>query len=262
MSIGIIGNGSPVPLELSGAVPVALQDQTSRMVDLCFIKALSAPVFVAVEGVADQYTLTLSDATGFVNGTYFGVFCPTGQFFFATQLGAAAGNTITFDMPVPHAIPAGCNVIRVTKNMNVNGAVTRQVFQIGPVGLATGISVDITGVHGSITDGTAMDDGLFGGIAALTRGVAFRKSNGVNINYANFKTNGCIAQYAGQANNYTDKAPAGQNGLTFSFQFAGQNERGVAIRLAPGEILEMIVQDDLTGLTSFVMSAHGHYVTG
>ena len=77
----------------------------------------------------------------------------------------------------------------------------------------------------------------------------------------NAKTNGELALICASDFYYTDKAPAGQNGARFRNTFSGQDKHGVTIRLAPGETLELVVQDDLTLLSVFNMMAQGHFVT-
>ena len=42
--------------------------------------------------------------------------------------------------------------------------------------------------------------------------------------------------------------------------FSGQDKLGVALRLNPGEDLQLIIQDDLRGLTSIEILAEGHEV--
>lgn len=250
-----------IPRESNGAVPVNIQDQTSAMKDLYFVKSLGNQTTVKTLVTTDTYTVELDSATGFVDGTYIGIFCSNGQSYFGTQIGAPSGTTITLDTPFDFAYPVGCLVYNFTRDMNVDGSSTKQVFSVGPVGGAVEVQIDITRIHGIITDATAMDDGMFGGIAALTNGCVLRKNDGYFLNYGNFKTNGEIGLYAGTPISYNEKGPGGIWSAPFNWVFAGQGNRGVAIRLEPNETLEMIIQDDLTDLSSFRTVAFGHYVT-
>ena len=52
----------------------------------------------------------------------------------------------------------------------------------------------------------------------------------------------------------------GQDGFLFRLTFAGMNKLGVAIRLNPGEDLQFLVQDDLSGITVLEVTAEGHVV--
>lgn len=256
----IIGDGL-IPREGNGGIPINIQDQTTRMLDLFFVQATGVLTTVAVEVVTDTYEITLTDTTGFVDGACVGMFSPTGDYHFACQLGAPVGNTITLDTSSGFNFPVGSYVRTFVRNMAVDGSTTRQIYTVGPVGMGAPIEIDITRVHGVITDNLDMDDSKFGGIAALTRGCVLRKNNGELLNYANFKSNGCIAIYSGEPINYTDKAGAGEYSAAFKVPFSGPENHGVTIRLEPGDVLEMIIQDDLTGLSSFRMMAQGHFVT-
>ena len=262
---GVIGNGIPgvtitSPLESNGGIPVNLQDQTSRMLDLWFLKGLAAPTTLSVTAVVNAYTITVAATTGFVAGCTVAITTQTG-YYFGRQIGAVAGNVITLDTPIDIAYPAGSTCFPASRNMAVNGAVTPQIFQIGPVGVATGFAVDIVRVNGYIQDDTAADDSLFGGIAALSRGIVLRKNNGVLQNFWNAKTNGELSLICASDLYYTGKAPAGSVGIRWRNTFAGTEKHGVTVRLEPGEILELIVQDNLTGLEVFEAMAQGHFVT-
>ena len=257
----MIGNGSAVPLEQNGGQPVNVQDQHSRMLDLKFIQAQAPPTTLSVAAAPEDKTITVTNPASFAAGNVIGIFSPTGEFYFGQQIGAPAGSVITLDTPIDIVFPIGSNVLTAINNMAVKGDVTTQVFQIGPVGVGTDVEIDITRVTGYLQDATAMDDALFGGIAALANGIVLRQNNGVLRNIWNAKSNGELAEICASDFNYSDKAPAGSNGARFRNSFAGQEKHGVTVRLEPGDILEMLIQDDLTGLEVFTMTAQGHVVT-
>jgi hypothetical protein len=148
------------------------------------------------------------------------------------------------------------------RSMNVDGSVTPAVFQIGPVGAATEIEIDIVRIMGWIQDDVSMDDAKFGGISALTRGLVLRRNNadGTFTNYWNAKSNGEIRLLAFDAN-YASKAPSGFYGFNFRNTYGGQSKHGVVIRLTTGQSMQVVVQDDLTDLAEMFMMAQGHIVT-
>lgn len=245
------------PLELNGAVPVNIQDQHTRAFDLVFNKQVAATTLATAAAAGDK-TLTLTSATGFVDDVTVSVTDGNIYPFFAKQVGAAAGNVITLDRPVDVAILNGTPAYAGNHNLNVNGAITTQIFQVGPQ--PASYEIDITRLLGYIQSDSAMDDALFGNLAALTNGVQLRVNNGVMQNLWNIKSNGEIALHCFDAA-YTTKAPAGSFGFRFRNSFAGQAKHGVTIRLGAGDILEILIQDDLTGLEEFLMMAQGHVVT-
>ena len=108
-----------------------------------------------------------------------------------------------------------------------------------------------------MTDTSAMDDALFGGLTALTNGLVVRKKvNGVFSTHANFKYNGKFADSMYDIT-YADKAPAGSYGLRGRWTIEAS---GSIIRLdgANGDELQILVQDNLTGLSSLHWNAQGH----
>jgi hypothetical protein len=254
-----VGGILPV-LERNGGFPVNIQDQTSKALDLDFIRSLGQNT-LAVDTVVNATTITVTDSTGFAANNIIGIFDNAGNFYFGTQLGAPAGNVITVDTPLDRVFPSGSNVIRATKDMkSVAGTLASPViYQIGPIG--QDIEVDIVRVCGYIQAASAMDLAKFGDLTALTNGIVLRKSNGTNANLWNAKTNGRLKLLTGVDLDITDRAPGGSEGLNFRLTYAGQSKHGVALRLLASETLELLVQDNLTTLQAFEMVAQGHIVT-
>jgi hypothetical protein len=252
------------PIEFNGAFPVNVQDQHSRSLDLKFLKVL-APITTITAAVSPgDRELVVSDTTGFADQVVVGLSSGNGksQFYFGEQVGALVGNTVTLDTPIDRRFDVGDNVFAATHEMNVDGSGATQIFQIGPVGVDTGLEVDTTRIMGYIQDEDGMDDSTFGSLDRLIYGMVLRIKhlNGTYTNIWNVKSNGEIALLAFDAT-YTDKAPAGQNGFRLRNTYAGQAKHGVTLRLAPGETLELLVQDDLRELTDMGWMAQGHYVT-
>jgi len=201
--------------------------------------------------------------TGFDVGTVVGLFDPSGQFYFGEQVDIVIAQQVTLDSPLDRDWDkATTTVLAATKNMAVAGTgASPQIFQIGPVGAGTGVAVDITRIMGYIQTTGTMDDSKFGDIAGgLTNGVLLRQNNGEINNIWNVKTNGEFGLLAYDTA-YTDKAPAGSEGFRFRNTYAGQSKHGVTLRLQPGETLEILIQDDLSGLEVFNVMAQGHIVT-
>ena len=254
-------NGSDVPIKVTpeGEVSVSVIDQNSRSLDF-FFGRLDNLTALSADADPEDMTLTIADTTDFVDGCVVGVFSlnDVDGFYLGTQLGAPVGNVITVDTPIDIPLASGSAIAATTTNMNVDGSVTTQIFQIGPVGPSSTLIVDVTRLMGHFLDSSPMDDGKFGGIAALTNGCVLRKNNGVITNLWNVKTNADLALLCFDFS-YSDKAPGGQYGANFRNSYAGQGQHGVVIELLPGEYLELLVQDDLTGLDEFKMMAQGHF---
>jgi hypothetical protein len=248
------------PGEKNGGIPVNIQDQTSKALDLPFVQPTAPFTTLAADAFPEDRTITVASTTGFIDGAAIIVASPAGAFYQGEQVGVAVGNVITLDTPLDVKCLTGCNVVVGTIGMNIDGSSTTQIFQIGPVGIETGIAVDITRIMGYIQSGVAMDDSTFGGLPALEYGIVLRNHNSEISNIWNVKTNGEIGLLCFDSA-LSNRAPAGSFGFRFRNTYAGQTKHGVALRLLPGDTLEVLIQDNLTGLEVFTMMAQGHYVT-
>lgn len=245
----------PLRTETNRGLAVNLQDLITRALDLDFIRSEGQTTLTADAGVGDQ-VINVTDATGIVAGKTIGLSSGTTNFYFGQVLSVDA-LAVTLDTPIDVAFPSASAVVDVgDRRLNVNGSAGSPIiFQVGP--RASTVVMDIVRIMGLFTDATAMDDGKFGGLDALINGVFLRLNNGVMSNYWNVKSNGDLSLLSFDTM-YTDKAPAGQFGYRFRNSYAGQDKHGVIIRLGLGETLELVVQDDLTGLLDFRMMAQGH----
>lgn len=148
-----------------------------------------------------------------------------------------------------------------TREMNVDGSSTPVEFSISPEGLGDDEKWNITRMVFHITATTQMDDGLFGDITSLPRGVVIRSENGITKNIFTFKNNGEGAQRTFDRE-YVDRAPAGIFAVVIRRTFSGRNRNGMAIRLIAerGDSFKCIIQDNLSSLNSFHVTAQGHVI--
>lgn len=254
------GNGVKIiePIESNGAIPINIQDQSSPLV-IVYMNEVSANDTLALGFPIDSYNITLNDATGVLVGDYVGVFNSIVGRFYAGNVLAVNGNVVSMDTPSDFNFTAGDRFQCGSKEMNVDGSVTPRYFSLR-ADPELPFSVDVTRIIIHITDNVAMDDGKFGGIDSLDRGIVLRFKNNVYRNLFNVKNNGEFGELAFDKV-YDAKAPAGLYGFTSRLTFGGQSKMGVVIRLEPDDDLQLIVQDDLTGLTSFRIMVEGHLVT-
>jgi hypothetical protein len=148
--------------------------------------------------------------------------------------------------------------------MNVSGTLAApEIFSLRAAEPPGGIDVtiDITRIilHGECTATPTL--GEFGDLNKLTNGLVFRRTDGTNQNIFNVKSNLDLAGIAYDFEIYDASVSSqGLNGFTCRLTFAGQNKMGVAIRIGKNEDIEMLVQDNLTGLVSFQVTVEGHVV--
>lgn len=252
------------PLELNGGIPVNIQDQNSVPVDFFFTQIKGIPTSVAVETSIDDYTVTVTSASNCSVGDYVGIFnadnSTNNRAYFGTIL-SISGNNITLDTPIDFEFQVGDTFACFTRNLNVDGSTTRQIFSV-QVGPGATQSIDITRLMVSFTTDTTVDLSKFGDLTSLNNGLVLRRKDGVIHNIWNIKNNGELANLCFDYSPYSSTNPnQGQDGAKFRYTFAGQDKHGVAVRLEPGDELQLLIQDDLTGLQQFRVIAEGHYVT-
>lgn len=232
-----------------------LSDQTSPAINYYFHRdksttALTNPVAIGATSA------TLNSVAGIVVGDYLYFFQPDGSWVSAFHVvNLPGGNVVDLDMPFDLAYAAGSVVIVSTHELNVNGSVTPVVHHITPL---INNPIDITQVRIAITCAGDPDDSMFGDIVGgLANGIQFRKvTNGVYTNIGSIKTNGMLGLF-GQIE-YHDKAGGGAFGVRVRIYLAGQQNRGVVIRVNYGDEVQLVVQDNLTTLTSFNAIITGH----
>ena len=257
-------DGRSVELEENGSVPVTLQDPTTPIIIAEFRKEIAPPTTLTADVALNSNVIQVTSAAGMQVGYTLLFRNPLANRYGFAKIITINALTITLDSPADYAWPAASTTIGTSiTNMAVNGNVTPQTFSIragSSPQIAT--TADITRMIFSATCTSAVDLSLFGNLPALLKGIVIRHSNGIEQNLFNIKKNLDLATLAYDFSVYSATNPAqGLYGFTCRLTFAGQNKMGVVIRVAPDEDLECIIQDDLTGLTSFNIVAEGHVVT-
>ena len=235
---------------------VFVKDQNTPIIDL-YIHQHGNDILLASDTNIDDRVITLQPGHGVIVGNYIGL--KEGVRFYEGQVLAVNINDITLDSPLDFAFTtaAGLQHIHIP-DMNVNGSVDPVEFHIVP---PTESKWNITRIIFLIEDNVTMDTSKFGGIPALTNGVLVRVKNDIFKNIFNIKTNGEFALRSFDIS-YDDRAPAGVFGFRARVSFAGRSKRGVVIALdgAKEDQIQIIIQDDLTGLTKFQAIAQGYEV--
>jgi hypothetical protein len=246
--------------ELLSLIDVAVQDQTTPLLDSYFLQSISnftiSADMTASTLTTLQYTFEATASHGLTVGDEVLLLdTAANRSFFANVL-IVATNTITIDRPIDYAFPAATTLGRIVRsNMNVDGSVTPEIFTVR----AGTTPFDVTRVIIQMVHSSAGDDSKFGNQPALTRGITMRFVNGTQRTVFNWKTNGEIRNFCYDMD-YTDRTAQGQYGTGARITFGGQSKHGVVIRLSELDALQFIVQDDLTDLTSVKVVAEGHEV--
>lgn len=257
-------SGTTAAVEANGGLTTNIQDQTSPVLIVPFHTTTNSTTLATAATAKDDYSFDVASTTGFVAGAYITIYNVAGdRWYQAHQVGAVAGSTVTVDTPLDFEYQIGDQVSVGSHELNVNGSVTPVVFSIrdpAPVGI--NLIGDITRIILIMTLGSAASWAEFGDQAALTNGIILRKTDGTYQNIFNAKTNKDLANIMYDLDILLAAGPALVDAVKGRLTFAGQNKIGVAIRLDEGDDLELIVQDNLTAITSFTIMAEGHIVVG
>jgi hypothetical protein len=245
--VNVTGNG----------LDVFIQDQTTELIDLRFIReddtfTLAAPISV------DDTTFTVTAGHSIIVGDV--VELAEGKHLYQALALGVVGNVITIDCVFDRDFTIAASGVNGTGNMALDASGGTETFRVTPKNLVS-TEWDIVRVIFAMTDDSSMDDGTFGGIAALTNGVVLRAHNSNDKNVFNVKTNGDFALRSFDAE-YADRVPAGQFGFRSRRTFGGQDKNGIVIRLDSdvNDEIQLLLRDDLSGLLTFEAVAQGHTV--
>lgn len=163
--------------------------------------------------------------------------------------------SITVNRPVDLNYTTGATLEIVVINMNVSGTLSSpKIYSIAP-------PVDevwhVRSLHISILDNVAMDDNTFGGLTKLTNGVALLERRSSNRLVTFWQNHAQIIEDAFQSS-YTNNAPAGFYGFSAAWDFKASSGSIVRLDGALGDSLDILIQDNLSGLASFYAKAQGH----
>lgn len=250
--------GATVRVGAEGCMDTNVQDQHTRAFDVHFSQQIGGLLTLAVDAVINDYTITLTTGHGALVGQQLVIYDVTADRLYVGIILTVVTDLITLDTPVNFSFLLATSVVALsTRNMNVDGSVTRQTFKVSPPITS---KVHITRVMLQMTTTALPELDKFGDITGgITRGIILRVVNGINVNLFNVKTNGELVALVHDVKFY-DGTQQGVNGLGARLTYGGQDKHGVVVELDTDESLELIIQDDLTTILSFTMIASGHVI--
>jgi hypothetical protein len=246
------------------AIDVAVQDQATPPVDSYFLKSISTFSIVSntlQSGVTNlEYYIFVDSTNGIVAGTEILLLDTASNKDFYAEVKIVTNNMLRVDRPIDHAFPTNSTLGRtVTSEMAVDGSITPQIY----TARAGAIPRDITRVIVTIIDNASMDDGKFGGILSLSNGFVFRIVDSFNKTIFNFKNNGEFGNFCyDTAYVPASQGPLGSEGFKARITFGGQAKHGVVLRIQDDDVLQWIVQDNLSNLVSLKAVLQGHLTIG
>ena len=246
---------------------VMLQSSTSSLFRYYLMREDKTDITLTSAVSMDDEIINVSASHGFTAAAGEVMVLRYGDQYNQVRVTSVSTDAITIEIPIDRAYPVeGTTIIRGNVNMNVNGSVTPQVFKY--TNNAGVLPIDIS--NGKIILGggaTAGDDGKFGTIAAISKGMYFRKSNDTTLNLGNYKTNGDFRR-SGSTIDYLAAGPAGTQSVNINFHI--ENTYGQVLRLDPhgdeenttGDTFYAVVRDDLSGLTVANIVFFGSFTEG
>lgn len=247
----------------TGHVPVDVQDQTTAPNPAYFLQSITGGEFTVAVATGESgedvgsfvYDVTISSGHTVVTNDHIVLLDTAADRFLFAKVLNVVGDVLTLDRMIDHNFPVGALGRRVINNMAVDGSTTAQVFTFR----AGTVPSDQLGFCINIICTLSPDDSKFGDLSALTRGVAFRVLDGYHRTIGVIKTNEELTRF-GATVEYTDRAGAGNYGVKICLPF--RNLWGVALRLEGTGQLQVVVQDDLTGLVGMYAGVYGHLTQG
>ena len=255
------GNNNPIS-SLDGALDIHDADVHRVPVNELFHRhtglstTLAAPV---TGGGLSPSTITVVSGVGFNDGDPIQIEDETKiEVTFPTIISGGGTTALVLDRPLDFDFAIGATIEQVATNMAVDGSATPVSFKLIPDINQTWHVVRflLAMVHS-----TAADDSRFGSIiGGLQNGCILRGYNAEADQYrifTNWKSNFDIKMDMYDLT-YTDKAGGGNfgsNGRGSIRDGTGASPRLVG---ANNDYLELLVQDDLTGLIKFALKGQGH----
>lgn len=232
--------------------PVSIQDPVQEAIDL-YICNTTGETTLASGALPDAESISVVSATGATQ--YQAVCLVENGNVFQTIISSISGTTINLGSPIDHGFSAGAYVMFANWNLSLaNGSVTPVIYRVAP---PAGVKWHIYSVIASMEDNEVMYDSTFGGIPELTIGIAARIVNGHKKQLFLINNNGGFKEYGFQLD-YNGKVPSGTYALFAEKKYPEKN--GVAIQLDgdKGDRIEIPIRVNLTGITKFAISVHGH----
>lgn len=253
------------PLESNGAIPVNIQDQHTPTVIVPLSEVINTTNLSDATTLNDL-TINITNTDGFIDGVFIVIADPiNGRYYISHQIGDPVGNVITVDTPLDFAYPVGTQITAGSHNLAVDGSTTTRIFSLraGDSPISVPVTVDVTRIIFKGLTENSVDLSKFGDISGgLTNGLVLRRKDGIYNNIFNIHDNSEIASLMYDFTIYSANNPnQGQNGFLGRLTFAGPSKMGVTIRVGPDDDLQVLIQDDLSSITSLEMIVEGHIVT-
>lgn len=250
--------------EPNGSLRVTLQDSTAPLFQYYAMNEIKTDIALTSDVSIGDTVINVSAGHGFTAaiGEILTIF--ENNVYTQARVKSVASDAITIQAPMTSVFTvANAVIIRGNILMNVDGSGTPVEFAFNLRNFT--IPIDITKVILTMQHGSNVpDDGKFGGLAALSNGVFFKKEDGTTFPFGNYIINQDFRDMGGEID-YTPNAPGGTNSTNITFDM--KKVFGQVIRLRPSELDRIIgiVRDNIStgaGMAKFTTSFVGSYTEG
>lgn len=207
---------------------------------------------------AGDTSIVVVSGVGFANGDPIQIEDGVIETTFPTIISGGGTTTFNLDRPLDNSFAIGDAVDQIATNLAVSGTLASPVsFKI----LADKNQIwHIVRFLLGMIHANAADDSKFGSIPALPNGVILRGYNattGLYRTFTNWKSNFDLKMDMYNVD-YTTKAGGGDFGTNARGSIRDGTGAVPKINGANGDYLEILIQDDLTGLIKFNLKSQGH----
>lgn len=241
---------------------ISVVEGTNPIANRHFHRDLGTGNTLAVASSAGDYQVTVADGSAYAVGNVVEISNGSIEFTHPRITGITT-DVLTFDRQLDSDHPIGTDVLIVEEDLS--SAVGSMASPVSyKVHAEAGEILHLYRLMIAMTDDTNGDLGTFGGMAALTNGVTIRLyKNGVFTTFTNWKTNAGIKLdfFDVEFDTRSGGGPGPGGGGTAGVTGRGTFEKlGSVLELVgdDGDYIEALVQDDLSALVGFSMSAQGH----
>ena len=256
-----------VKTAIINGIDVHIQSQTSNLFQYFLMDEQKTDIGLTSAVTLDDETINVTAGHGFTGAAGEYLVIRNGDEFTQLKVTGVATDAISIEMPISRGYPLSAVIVRGNINMNIDGNAVPTTFKYcnHTNEIPVTIPIDISTVIITMQHGTNVpDDGKFGGLTALSKGIYFRKINNTSVNLGNYITNQSFKADGGIVE-YTTKAPAGTNGTNIVFNI--EEIFGQVIRLDPrsGDKFTSDVRDDIdavSGMALLTVSIIGSFTKG
>ena len=251
------GSGQNAAAGPSGSIKIPL--------DLFFTQANDVPTTLLAVAVIDSRQFQVTDPSSFSIGDIIVV----GQVGvgYAGKVLAVVGDLINTDTLINFAFQPGDFAQSRTREMNVDGSVTPQIFEAFVPAFLPNATINMSNIIMSCLTATAVDLSKFGDIVSgLTYGIMLRgipdPLKGIpQTNSWNVKTNRELSNLAGTGDMEIFDAQnqiQGQHGFTWRYTYGGKEKHDTIPGMEGLDKIEIIIQDSLLTLQSLEILYRGN----